>query len=373
MKEIIISYRNAIEEKFSPEFNIFTIISDVYHRENFHSDVLKAFLDSNSGHNEGSLFLDQFIKMINSKMKAPASGKIAKYENATVERERHRIDILIKNGSSKNCIIIENKINGAVDMPKQLSRYYQEMNANGYHVDAIVYLTKTENEVPDRQSYEEIRKRNIDNLICVIPASSSSPEDITLIKDWISPCVHMAKNIDCKSILCQYGRLIESLLPNHKIKETMNDLYDYLTKNDISILGDIKAIAGMLHELPCIMASRLAIDLKDKYAKTYGQIIKQPMGVIWAGDQDHCVIQLKDNYCVYIICHADKENAYELNIVNWNEDITKSSKSHTFSEQGFHKDNSRGRYYKYFGWNDKEGLIDTVGKILKEIFPLSSV
>ena len=42
-------------------FNIFRLTSDIYYRENYHSDVIKAFLDPTEKHNEKSLFLQLFI------------------------------------------------------------------------------------------------------------------------------------------------------------------------------------------------------------------------------------------------------------------------------------------------------------------------
>ena len=80
----------------------------------FSSDIIAAFLNPKAKHNEGNLFLDAFIDMLNRKMKRSNknSTPIRKdfYVNALVERERHKIDILITTIDKRHCIIIENKI-----------------------------------------------------------------------------------------------------------------------------------------------------------------------------------------------------------------------------------------------------------------------
>ena len=59
-------------------FNIFSMISDYYHKENMHTDILKKFLDPNAGHEEGNKFLYLFIDMINE-LAQQEQQKIASY------------------------------------------------------------------------------------------------------------------------------------------------------------------------------------------------------------------------------------------------------------------------------------------------------
>ncbi len=226
LQKIIQDYPQSANCNSTVGFNIFTLISDKYRHENFHSDIIKAFLDPHENHNEGNLFLRKFIEMLNKKCTSVSPIQLDAYEQATVERERHHIDILIKSKNSDRCII-ENKLNGAQDMDRQLSRYYNEMKGQRYKVDAIVYLTRTEIEQPDPQSYEEIDKED-QNKILLIPAP-------TLIKKWINPCIHKTNNLEYISILRQYSRLLQSLFPTSKTHTAMFELYDYLDKNIIHL------------------------------------------------------------------------------------------------------------------------------------------
>ena len=115
--------KNNFEENYP--FNIFELISDIYYRENFHSDIIAQLL-------RNEIILKNFLDFIGVDK--------SKYENCEVEREESKIDILIK--TKKNCIIVENKLNWAKDMPEQLFRYYNECKNNKkLEVDKVVYLS----------------------------------------------------------------------------------------------------------------------------------------------------------------------------------------------------------------------------------------
>lgn len=364
---ILKEYKKAENQHSSAGFNIFTIISDKYHHENLHSDVIKAFLDPKEQHQKGNLFLCKFIEMLNKKRDSQGLKNLEIYKEPTVERERHHIDILIKNEDTKSCIIIENKLNGAQDMPKQLSRYYEEMTGQNYQVDAIVYLTRTEIERPDRQSFQEIKEED-QKKILVIPATSRCSKDVTLIKDWIEPCIAKNYNSDSTAILQQYSRLLQLLFQPSKTHDSMCKLYNYLnTGNNLEKLDDIKSLSRMLNELPETMAQQLSEDLeKCVYNKNLTKV-----GCIWPKDPDHSVIQLEDNFCIYIICHADADSAYELNVVNWNHNI-REIKNLVFSELRMRSDDSRGkgRYFKSYAWKEKNQLLEDIDTILPKLTSL---
>lgn len=139
--------KNNFEENYP--FNIFELISDIYYRENFHSDIIAKLF-------ENEIILKNFLDFIGVDK--------SKYENYEVEREESKIDILIK--TEKNCIIVENKLNWAVDMPEQLFRYYNECKNNKkLEVDKIVYLSPNSWKQPEEQSIKEIPKELIKTII----------------------------------------------------------------------------------------------------------------------------------------------------------------------------------------------------------------
>ena len=139
--------KNNFEENYP--FNIFELISDIYYRENFHSDIIAQLL-------KNEIILKNFLKFIGVDESA--------YKNAEVEREESKIDILIK--TEKNCIIVENKLNWAKDMPEQLFRYYSECKNNKkLEVDKIVYLSPNSSKIPEDYSVKEIPKELIKTTV----------------------------------------------------------------------------------------------------------------------------------------------------------------------------------------------------------------
>ena len=139
--------KNNFEENYP--FNIFELISDIHYRENFHSDIIAKLF-------ENEIVLKNFLDFIGVDK--------SKYENCEVEREESKIDILIK--TEKNCIIFENKLNWAGDMPKQLFRYYNECKNNKkLEVDKIVYLSPNSWKQPEEQSIKEIPKELIKIIV----------------------------------------------------------------------------------------------------------------------------------------------------------------------------------------------------------------
>ena len=106
-------------------FNIFEIISDRYYLENFHSNLIAFFLSPNSNHHYGKTGLKLFFDLLNNIR--PGCISYFNYSYAEISTEAPlpggRIDILIKDEISKHAVVIENKINNASDMPRQIPRY----------------------------------------------------------------------------------------------------------------------------------------------------------------------------------------------------------------------------------------------------------
>ncbi|TKZ36252.1 PD-(D/E)XK nuclease family protein, partial [Brachyspira catarrhinii] len=139
--------KNNFEENYP--FNIFELISDIYYRENFHSDIIAQLF-------KNEIILKNFLKFIGVDESA--------YKNYEVSREENKIDILIK--TEKNCIIVENKLNWAKDMPEQLFRYYNECKNNkNLEVDKIVYLSPNSSKKPEDNSVREIPKELIKTIV----------------------------------------------------------------------------------------------------------------------------------------------------------------------------------------------------------------
>lgn len=300
------------KETLEVGFNVFTLTSDLYYRENFHSDIIAAFLNPKAKHNEGNRYLDAFIDMLNQKIRKTNTDRAIRkdyYVNALIEREKHNIDILISTRDKRHCIIIENKINNAPDMQNQIPRYYEGACKDGYNVDAIVYLPLNIKKSVDKKSWnfkEAGEKQKIDDLLINIPAYDSSPKEINLVMNWIEPLISSTKNIDCLSILKQYAELLKSLTPDMVKSSTMNELYEYIIR-DAKITEQAKRFISMMKNLPETLAENLYRRLK---------VIQPNLRFVnWPNYPNSCVFEFNINGVnsqIYIFTYLDSDIAYEV-------------------------------------------------------------
>lgn len=197
--------KNLIEHK-NAEFNIFNLLSDKYYYENLHSDIISVFLDKNGKHEESNKFLKIFIELL-QKIKPELDLNNDDFNNPKIYREKFKIDILIQDQSSQKAIIIENKINNAVDMVKQLPRYVKDIGND--KVVAIVYLPLNPNKDPDDTDWETEDKTFIASKFVNLPAFNRTKND--LYEGWLLPCIEKSKNEDVKLIIKQYSKLIQKI------------------------------------------------------------------------------------------------------------------------------------------------------------------
>ena len=218
--------KNNFEESYP--FNIFELISDIYYRENFHSDIIAKLL-------ENEIILKNFLKFIGVNESA--------YKNAEVEREESKIDILIK--TEKNCIIVENKLNWAKDMPEQLFRYYNECKNNKkLEVDKIVYLSPNSSKMPEDYSVKEIPKE----LIKTIIGYDGEREDFyTMV---LEKSLKEMNNNEPKEwlLLLEHYLKILRLTGETKMDKLTKEFYDKIV-NDGKEYEKIELIATMYNDL----------------------------------------------------------------------------------------------------------------------------
>ena len=189
-------------------FNIFSSISDIYYRENFHSDIIKLILDPTTEKIGNSKNIELFVKLLK---KIKPTLKIMIGKNISIEREKGRIDILLYDDKN-NAIIIENKINFAEDQDDQLGRYYSTTIKKGLTVNAIVYLTLIPEKILDIEysiKNKELRDK-IKDLIIPISVINKS-KGIKFSDDFIEKCLTNSENIVSRVYYSEYNELIKHL------------------------------------------------------------------------------------------------------------------------------------------------------------------
>ena len=241
-------------------FNAFALVSDTYYRENFHSDVIRAILDPRSGHGEGVLFLEKFVKFISAEAKtdvlAKALREVVVNDSVEVVREEGRIDVKIKSESPKWTIIVENKINGASDMERQIPRYIEQCRERGENVVAVVYITASVKGLPSQDGWKVNDDIMVEPLLVPVIGYSETQSVRNLAEDWIGPCALAAHGFHAKAILEQYAELLR-----HQSGETMNqdeirNVMSSMAQNDIQYSELLRVLQGMPHTLAEIVANR---------------------------------------------------------------------------------------------------------------------
>lgn len=252
LKYLLVEHNSAIKNvDKSKAFTVFEIISDLYYRENFHSDLIAFFLDPSQNHGMCLLGIELLIDLIVKQTGWQIS--IDNYEDATVVREQGRIDILIKDDYSRHAILVENKMNNAGDMDRQIPRYCDILEEQGYTVEAAIYLPMLKYKTPDKSTWKESDYRWLQKIV-VIPAVSDVRE-LSLTKDWLMPLALRCNNEDVASTLRQYVYLITKTSNYNMDKISFDKLYAYLMDEDH--LDIANSFVSMMNELPQYLAQRI--------------------------------------------------------------------------------------------------------------------
>ena len=295
-------------------FNIILSSSDYYYRENFHSDIICSIF------NQKEYFIEFFIDFINSfnpELRIDSSN----YTNGYASRETHRIDVLIADESSKHCIIIENKINDAGDMRRQLPRYFEIKQKEGFIVDAIVYLSLDGVKSIDKSSWLPDDYK-IDNLIVEIAASSKNQR--SFCEDYL---LKLSESNNCSvqefSFIRQYIDLLNYLRRNEVNNEVMENFYELLKEQkNYQAATDIVQMMKDLTTYRLYKYLRMFMNNKDPFDKI--GIWKQGEGLIFENCKQYTDYNIKfeiypgndGTYIIFKIQDEDSEENYIKTILN---------------------------------------------------------
>ena len=253
---MIDSYRLLLEkaarlyEKYEtgrPEpFNVFSVLRNEHDEVNLHSRFLHALLDyrqPSDGHREN---LEDFLRSIVGIDKLDP-------DNAMVERESDNIDILIRDPSSMQAAVIENKI-WAEDQPQQLWRYAEQLKGQGY-TPHLLYLT-LDGHSPSENSAGGLEYE------CI-----SYKEDLP---PWLKCCQkHAYDEPALRESVAQYLHLIAKLTGTDYSEAYMKELKELCLQDDNLVLvhelneAMIEARVSLLHKLWQEIACKLKEEIAD--------------------------------------------------------------------------------------------------------------
>jgi len=336
LKEKCIEYEELKKSQTDLGFNIFALISDTYYKENFHSDIIAAFMDTKGKHNAGNEYLKIFIQLLN---KLSPKLKIDIYDftntNKSITREKHRIDILIIDELTNKAIIIENKINNAGDTFRQLPKYVEAV-VNDEGIDkndivAIVYLPLDKNKMPYDKDWTEEEKQFIYSKFVKLVAYDDTEND--LYRGWLNPCKSITNEIEVKSILNQYSKLIQNLGGNIMNNILMETFYNNVIKDGEKFKTAL-SVKSMMDELPQYIAQRIVDEFINNHL---------PFKKLFRNNQniDFGEGTINENcFSIRIICEIDKyyfkfwDDNYKENHLKYTERVIKF-----FGYKGFYEGN----------------------------------
>ena len=195
-------------------FNVFPVLRTESDEVNLHSRFLAALLDHRKSRDEPQKNLKDFLRSV-------ARVDNFKLDGAEVKREHHNIDILILNRHSRQTLVIENKI-WAGDQPRQLARYAEQMQQDGYREPHLLYLT-LDGHAPDKNS------AGGREVLCV-----SYKDDIV---PWLERCQKRAYDEPAlRETVAQYVRLVRKLTGTDIGGAYMNELSKLILENNNLVL-----------------------------------------------------------------------------------------------------------------------------------------
>ena len=227
-------------------FNVFSVLRKETDEVHLHSRFLHALLNYRPAPDNPRKNLADFLHSV---------VHIDNFDSdrATVERESNNIDILIRDHSSMQAVVIENKI-WARDQSQQLRRYAEQLKCQGY-TPYLLYLTlygtPPSEDRADGLEYE-----------CI-----SYKEDLP---PWLKRCQKRAYDEPAlRESVAQYLHLIAKLTGTDYKEAYMTDLKELCLKdNNLVLLHDLHeamddARVSLLHKLWQEIACRLKEEITD--------------------------------------------------------------------------------------------------------------
>jgi hypothetical protein len=282
-----IDIKNKRTEKL--KLNFFNLTSDFYYRENYHSDFLKAFL-------ENSLFLKHFIENLN-KLSNQIFINSDDYLEAEIYREIGKIDLWIRDKQSKKSIVIENKINNAVDMERQVPRYVEYVIASDYLIDAVIYLSLDGIKKPFKGDWTEHDQEIISQKILLLGAFDGSNTDLYSVFQLFESTI---SDIDYLVLSRQYRNLLSTLSISTMNKPVYDDFYQLCLKDEN--FTNISELSSLYNQLSSIRAQKIQENFKSNCSPF------EKVG-IWRSTIayfDNYSLNSASNFAIDITCLQDK-------------------------------------------------------------------
>ena len=286
LRELLTEIESLLFKEKGLRFNVFSVSNFRSHVENFHNDIIAELLNPKGAHGEGRLFLDQFLDYLNERYHEESSQlKAAAF--TTVLTEKDRIDILIK-GENK-AIIIESKVNDAVDQPDQVDRYYNKIDKAELEITDVIYLTLRGIKSPPKNIKQEAQK-----VLREIALLRNDEDD--LVNKWLKPCYEKCKTEDSRSFIHQYIKLIKFLAFMNEKVALGNEFYSFLEKQKLDDQKFILELPKLLENLTYSRKHQLRKAIGENHKPFSKAVEKYKENIMlyegFSGSNENCNFQL---------------------------------------------------------------------------------
>lgn len=240
----ILKERYDISRNEEERFNIFSVMYKEHDERRLHSRFVATILNPIGSHGMKELFLKTFVEIF-------PELDFSNFKNAVVypeewnKKENNNIDILIIDRTSKNAIIIENKIyagDSNNESGGQLERYYKHVRdyENIAEENISVFYLTLDGHSPSTESLGEFETLEKINGQCI------SYE--THILKWLMVCVKLVydKPFVRESIL-QYEKLLNKMTNNETDIEERIKIKDIIGENKDSMTSTKYLIDNFKH------------------------------------------------------------------------------------------------------------------------------
>lgn len=213
-------YSEKFEEVKKKQPYHLNIIEELHINENAHSRILAKLLQYKD--NEGKyVFLQSLLEYINDKNGSSCDFSKINVVSPEISQEKDRIDVLILD--KDNAIIIENKICGAKDQEKQLSRYIKKVEGKKIPQGNIyiVYLTKYY-QSPSSDTWSSVREKS------AFSARFLNLSYLCDILPWLETQTINLAETECyiKSSLEQYINYLQILKNDNNMVDGLNEFFE---------------------------------------------------------------------------------------------------------------------------------------------------
>ena len=259
-------------------FNVFSVLRRESDEVNLHSRFLHALLDYRKSPEAERENLKDFLQHV--------AGEEFEEEGAKVERERYKIDILIRSADSAQAVGIENKI-WAGDQPQQLRRYHKKLQEEGYGNIHLLYLTLHGNE-PSEDSVGKLDYETISYKDDLLP--------------WLERCQRRAYDEpELRESVSQYRQVIRKLTGTDLTEEYMSALKKLLLQGNNLVLAHdlgeakLEVYIELLQKLWCEIDVALREEISDLPDKANKDSDLSPDGMIVSPDRIRKLVEGKKN------------------------------------------------------------------------------